>query len=380
MQLGVEASEANMETEAKSGSSFIRELEDRLNVIFSEDEKPRREEPPRLAGMPELESVSVVSVVPGEEGRGELFSDLNESRSIMFSQINELKTIVLSLEWEINESILVKFDEEVMRLEGIYSEDTYALAFARILRFLGRYIRRKRAESEPRSINLLLSTYDNLENVLLSRAMPESEKYSLMRDNIERYRHWVEGVNLIPGEEGQSPAAERPALKVLVSKTGEETPPPEGPESAIEVSAVDEGASTVFQDEIVADRRERAAATDIEATDNARIFEDEPAHAKVPAFAGPGVIDEIRADYIEPGQTRADGVFVNESGDASAVPDEVNANEPSGRGDALASDLERMRLEIRKEIMQEVRAEIDALRDEIRSLAARGWYSDWSYK
>jgi hypothetical protein len=343
--------------EAQKETSFIQELEERLNVIFAEEEKPKQAA--AAADVADTSILDSVNMTPGEEGRDELFGDLDESSSIMFSHIKELKSIVLSLEWEINGDILARFDEEVLRLEEIYTEDLYSLALIRILRFLGRYIREKNTEAEPRSINLLLSTYDNLENVLLSRSMPEAGKYSLMQENIGKYRQWVETVDLsMPEKDGEEEApapAGRPALQLLVGKQEKDHPQPEVAEEEVEkVSPVEQSASDLFKDSGFGDGQlqRMEAAVDDENTD-ARIFEDDPVRDKVPAFAGPNPLDEIRADDIFPAGVRPDGI--PEDGDF-----ETN--------DALASALERIRQEIRSEIMAEVRAEIRALRDEIRSM------------
>lgn len=356
---------ANME--AQKETSFIQELEDRLNVIFAEEEKQKQAAAADdVAGTSALDSVNIT---PGEEGKDELFGDLDESNSIMFSHVKELKSIVLSLEWEIDGDILARFDEEILRLERIYSEDLYSLALIRILRFLGRYIREKSAEAEPRSINLLLSAYDSLENVLLSRNMPEAGKYSIMKENIEKYRQWVGTVDLtMPEKRGEdevpgqaSAQAGRPALQLLIGKQEKEASQPEAPpevpeEEIAKASPVGESASELFKDTVFAgEETQRGEAAADDTNTDARIFADDPVLDKVPAFAGPSPLDEIRADNISPGAVRLD---------------EIRADGVSATDDALASALERIRQEIRSEIMAEVQAEIRALRDEIRSLRA----------
>ncbi|MEN6464951.1 MAG: hypothetical protein ABFD62_07205 [Syntrophaceae bacterium] len=374
--------------EAKTESSFIQELEDRLNVIFAEDEKPQQAGTFEMQEAVETSALDSINVAPGDESREDLFSDLNETNSVMFSHVKDLKGIVLSLEWEINDEILEKLDNEILRLENIYPEDLYGLAFARILRFLGRYIREKSAESEPRSINLLLSTYDNLEKVLLSRKMPEAEKYSLMLENITAYRQWVEGVDLTPavkaeGEAGEQPAARRPALQLLIGKQRGEVSRIEEPEIAIaDEPPVIERASDLFREIVIED--EAAQRTGADLTDDmtsARVSEDGPAFAKVPAFAGPDSVNEIRAGEILSGPGTDSGPVELQAGEIpvpeipagdireSAVNrDEVQAGDLSGTDYALAPALERIRQEIRNEIMEVIMAEIKSLRDEIKSL------------
>jgi len=360
--------------EAKTESSFIQELEDRLNVIFAEDEKPKEAAVIETAVPAGASALDPINVVPCNEGGEDLFSDLNESHSVMFSHVKDLKSIVLSLEWEINDEILEKFDNEILRLEEIDPEDLHRLAFVRILRFLGRYIREKSAESEPRSINLLLSTYDNLEKVILSRKMPESEKYSLMLDNITAYRQWVEGVDLTPSagaeaETREQTPARRPALQVLIGKQEKELQTDFARDGIAETPPADGTASELFTGTGYGDEAAPPTETGVvDTVTDARIFEDDPVLAKVPAFAGPVSPDEIRADNFCPAALN-EGVPPGGTGQTEAGTEQT-AGVSSGADQALAAALERVRQEIRSEIMEEVWTEIKALRDEIESLRA----------
>jgi hypothetical protein len=401
-----------MEERTKNGSSFIQELEERLNDIF-QDEKPQQAEPPLAPEPANTAALDSINIVQGEESRGELLGELDESNSIMFSHIKDLKSIVLSLEWELNDETLARFDEEILKLEDIYSEDVFTLAFARILRFLGRYIRVKGTESEPRSINLLLSTYDNLETVLLSRNLPETEKYSLIVENISNYRQWVETQDLttekieeIDGP-GQAPTNAMPVLQVFAGKQEEEearteSPAPEMESSSaetsqaespsVEVSPEDSPSLEISQPEVeISSTAERSSALDEielegEAAQWKRAVEEDSIAASRPleeepvAPAGPGPFDEIRADVrkkdvladdkLQAEDVRTEEILAAEVRESSIGPVEMKAKESFDRDDELAPALERIRQEIRNEIVQELRAEIDALREEIRSLTA----------
>lgn len=408
-----------MEERTKNGSSFIQELEERLNDIF-QDEKPQQAEPPLAPEPANTAALDSINIVQGEESRGELLGELDESNSIMFSHIKDLKSIVLSLEWELNDETLARFDEEILKLEDIYPEDVFTLAFARILRFLGRYIRVKGIESEPRSINLLLSTYDNLENVLLSRNLPETEKYSLMVENISNYRQWVETQDLTTEKSGETdgpgpaPTNAMPALQVFAGKQEEEearteSPAPEMAESSsaetsqaespsvkvspeespsleisqpeVEISSTSERSSALDEIELEGEAAQWKRAVEEDSIAASLPFEEEPvAPAGENDPAGPGPFDEIRADLrekdiladdkLQAEDVRTEEIPAAEVRESSIGPVEIKANESFDRDDELAPALERIRQEIRNEIMQELRAEIDALREEIRSLTA----------
>lgn len=413
-----------MEESTKNGSSFIKELEDRLNDIF-EEEKPKQAEPaappsPEPAGAAALDSIKLQE----EAGGTELLGDLDESHSVMFSHIKELKSVVLSLEWELNDETLARFDEEILKLEEVYAEDLFVLAFVRILRFLGRYIMVKGTESEPRSINLLFSTYDNLEKVLLSRNMPESEKYSLMAENISSYRQWVETEDLTsmevaePGEMDQGPAAGRPVLQVVAggqdtaearsevpafetaedySQTAElaqkfaevsrEEASSAGvameisqPEAFRQLSSPAESSSPLDEIELEGEAAQWKKAVEKDNITAARSIETEPVYDRPPYVQD--ALDEIRTDdtaekdviparELQAEESRPEEIIAADVREGSVEPAEIEKTEYPERVDALAPDLERLRQEIRDEVLEELRGEIDSLRDQIRYLAKK---------
>jgi hypothetical protein len=131
----------------------------------------------------------------------QLFEELITSTSIWYSPLKDLKSTVLSIEWELTDEIMEKFDKEVDKLINLFAEDNIVLGFLRILRFLGRYIKVKGIEAHYVSIKLLLSIYDDLERVLLTKEMTETKKHAVLLGNIEKYREWVETVDLTVRDE-----------------------------------------------------------------------------------------------------------------------------------------------------------------------------------
>ncbi|MFB3925061.1 MAG: hypothetical protein ACE14T_03325 [Syntrophales bacterium] len=125
-----------------------------------------------------------------------IFGELTTSRPVLLSPIKDLKSIVLSLEWEIDAATLAKFDDETTRLISVFSDDQTAIGFLLTLRFLGRYIRVKGNDADPGSILLLMSIYDDLERIILSRNMKATERRAVLLENIDRYKEWVDKVDL----------------------------------------------------------------------------------------------------------------------------------------------------------------------------------------
>jgi hypothetical protein len=214
------------EPEKVKGSDFIREIEDRLNTIFLKEDKVGQPEvaAPTHADLQKIVPPSDVQSEdkPREERFDAMYGNLDETSSIMYSPLKELKGIVLSIEWEINDTILEKFDQEISHLDELYSEDRTVLGFLRILRFLGRFIRAKEADADAVSIKLLLFIYDDLESVVLSNTLTAEAKHAMLAEDIKKYRTWVATADLAlhADDEGEK-TGQRPESAINGSLTGQ---------------------------------------------------------------------------------------------------------------------------------------------------------------
>jgi hypothetical protein len=131
----------------------------------------------------------------------QLFGELVTSTSIMYSPLKDLKSTVLSIEWEVTEQMMEKFDKEVSKLSDLFPEDKIILGFLKILRFLGMYIRVKGVDAHYVSVKLLMSVYDNLEKALLTKDISDAQKYELLCEEVKKYRDWVHTVDLSAKED-----------------------------------------------------------------------------------------------------------------------------------------------------------------------------------
>ena len=192
---------------AQDKSSFISEIEKRFSAIFGEDDKGVKAAA-ETAKSDELENISAPAE-PGEiKPAGLALEDLSSSSSsVLHSPLKDMKSIILSIEWEINDTILEQLEDEINKLYLMYTGDRVIQGFLRILRFLGRYVRVRGVHSTQDSINLLLYIYDHLESVMVSEGMTEAKKHVIISDSIKRYRAWVESVDL------EAPSREIPALE-----------------------------------------------------------------------------------------------------------------------------------------------------------------------
>lgn len=93
------------------------------------------------------------------------------------SPLKWLKTIVLSIDWEITDDVLIKFIEQIDRLQTtFYRNDKIVLMFLKLLGSLGKYIKDKKANAHPDAIKLLILSYKSLEKIIISKDMTDVEK------------------------------------------------------------------------------------------------------------------------------------------------------------------------------------------------------------
>ncbi len=234
-------SAALKEDEGNEQSKFISEIEKRFNAIFGEDnketkpetkpkdlptleeiiskaeqddsksiDKPTPDQPTleeiilkaeqndnkninqSISDQPTLEEIIFKAGSVDSKSLDQMPSALESSNSLMSSPLKDIKSIILSLEWEIDNKILDEFDAEIIKLQKLNDGNYTILGFLLILRFLGRYIRVRGTDSNRGSITLLLSVYDNLEDVMLSEDMTDASKRTILLEDIKNYREWVD--------------------------------------------------------------------------------------------------------------------------------------------------------------------------------------------
>ncbi len=198
---------------AQDKSEFISEIEKRFSAIFGEDdkdigsvkEKKETEDLKKIIAETEQEKGLKTQEAPGDIA--------SPPSSILLSPLKDMKSIILSIEWEINDSILEQLEDEINKLYLLYTGDRVIQGFLRIMRFLGRYIRVRGVRSNQDSINLLLYIYDNLESVMVSDGMTEAKKHVVLLDNIKKYRVWAESTDLESSREAEIPEAVDQDLK-----------------------------------------------------------------------------------------------------------------------------------------------------------------------
>ena len=102
--------------------------------------------------------------------------------------LRELKSNILSIEWEITDEVMTKFVEQLSVLQDTYQNDKIVLVFLQLLGSIGEYIRINLGKSHPDAFKILNSLFGNLEKIVLSDDLAESEKKKILAGELQKYK------------------------------------------------------------------------------------------------------------------------------------------------------------------------------------------------
>ena len=140
----------------KDDDYLSSELESRLNDLFREDD---------AAG-----------------------GDPPETDHLQDYPLADLKSLVLSIDWEITDEVLKNFLEQLGDLKSTYEHDKIILTFLQILSSLGEYIKTNRGKAHPKTFKILNSVFSQLDKVVLSENMSETDRKKILRTELHRYK------------------------------------------------------------------------------------------------------------------------------------------------------------------------------------------------
>ncbi|MBF0529837.1 MAG: hypothetical protein HQK55_11330, partial [Deltaproteobacteria bacterium] len=155
-----------------------------------------------------------------------------ESASVADSPIRDLQSIVLSIEWEITDSLLQRFEDEVVSLMDRYQTDPVKVHFLKVLQALGKYIKNKKAEAHPGSIKLMATTFKYFETVIFDNEMRLLDKQKLLQKTVQEFQQLKQAIAAKALEVSQLAKSEAP---VKVQESLIETPMPATPRQGSEI-------------------------------------------------------------------------------------------------------------------------------------------------
>jgi len=113
----------------------------------------------------------------------------NEDRDVSETYpLSELKNLILSIDWEITDEVLEKLLQQIKDLNMTYEHDKIVLGFLQILNSLSVYIIKNRAKAHPKTFKTLNSVFSNLDKVVLSKDMIETDKKKILSTEMNRYK------------------------------------------------------------------------------------------------------------------------------------------------------------------------------------------------
>jgi acetolactate synthase small subunit len=102
--------------------------------------------------------------------------------------LEKLKSVVLSIDWEITETCLTDLIRETDALLPRFQDDRIPHALLRMLRAVGRYIRRHKAQAHPDAIKRVMSVFAGLEKIIDDPQMTDDTKTEIVAKEIAAFK------------------------------------------------------------------------------------------------------------------------------------------------------------------------------------------------
>jgi chromosome segregation ATPase len=143
----------------KANDTFAFDLENRLDDFFSDalplqDETPADEPPPPKTDLP----------------------------------LKELKSTILAIDWEITDDVLETFIDQLDGLLEQFEDDKVIHTLLRLLKSLGKYVRKHKSNAHPDTIKRIMAVYSALEESVANDGMSRSEKEKRLLEEVRQFQ------------------------------------------------------------------------------------------------------------------------------------------------------------------------------------------------
>lgn len=102
--------------------------------------------------------------------------------------LEKLKSAVLSIDWEITDDCLSELINESEVLLPQFEKDPITHALLRMLRALGRYIRKRKAQAHQDAIKRVMSVFNSLESLATDKTLDEKQKKRIVAQEIVAFK------------------------------------------------------------------------------------------------------------------------------------------------------------------------------------------------
>lgn len=108
--------------------------------------------------------------------------------------LEKLKSAVLSIDWEITDACLNDLIDQSEALFPHFENDPITHALLRMLRALGRYIRKRKARSHQDAIKRVMSVFASLETLINDQQLGDDERKRIVAKEIQAFKKLKEQV------------------------------------------------------------------------------------------------------------------------------------------------------------------------------------------
>jgi pilus assembly protein FimV len=158
-----------------------------------------------------LEKSSKKNIVNDIENRLDDFFDEHEDVKPSETQdisLEKLKSVVLSIDWEITEDCLNDLIDETRTLLPHFENDRFSHTLLRMLKAVGAYIKKRKAQSHPDAIKRIMSVFSSIERLTESAQVEETVKKQIVAKEIIEFKKLKEQVESSRGTAPNQPEAE----------------------------------------------------------------------------------------------------------------------------------------------------------------------------
>jgi hypothetical protein len=143
----------------KANDTFAFDLENRLDDFFSDSLPPQDDLPADEPPAPK--------------------TDL---------PLKDLKSTILAIDWEITDDSLETFIAQVEGLQAEFEDDKVIHTLLKLLRSLGKYIRKQKSQAHPDTIKRLMSVYSALEETVTNAEMSRDAKEKMLLEEVRQFQ------------------------------------------------------------------------------------------------------------------------------------------------------------------------------------------------
>jgi hypothetical protein len=134
------------------------------------------------------------------------------------TSLKALKSTILAIDWEITDDGLDAFIGQVNDLSEVCKQDRIKLTLLKLLKALGKYMRKRKSAAHPDSIKRIMAVYSALEEIVDNRGLTDLEKKKILREEVKQFEQLKQKIS-----EGRLAAGQPPKPAATAATTDLDT-------------------------------------------------------------------------------------------------------------------------------------------------------------